>query len=423
LTLGSLFKSRDSTSQAVKVNCECVHLHEAIWGRTMITQFHIQNYKALRDVTLDLTPIHVLIGPNDSGKTSILEAIAAMCRSVDHILGEAFAGSWDGHQLVWRGSRDLAISLAASIVDGASHFDYRVSFTTPSAGRGMKIDAESVRFAVQDESVDFANKNHPNTAVYRTLFEGMTGPAKNQAAVSRVYDGLRGVQSYRWDGRFLALPVAPDMRRRFRMEPSGFGLALCLDDILGYDREKFSELENKFREIFPQIKSIKLIPEAAYKSPVDDPEQVPMLSKTDGKGLYFEFQSGGELVPAGQVSDGLLLVLAYLAVLHLPEPPRFLLLEEPENGVHPKRLQAIVKILRSVVSDNSRTQVLLTTHSPYVVDLLKPEEVTLCRKEDDGSVSVSRLSQSATVKQQLDVFTLGEIWTAEGDDSLAQPAM
>src|SRR5437016_3939893 len=102
--LSQPFMRCDSRHSKGKVNCECVHLHEAIWGRTMITQFRIQNYKALRDVTLDLTPIHVLIGPNDSGKTSILEAIAAMCRSVDHILGEAFAGSWDGHQLVWRGS-------------------------------------------------------------------------------------------------------------------------------------------------------------------------------------------------------------------------------------------------------------------------------------------------------------------------------
>ena len=61
----------------------------------MIKQFHIQNYKALRDVTLDLTPIHVLIGPNDTGKTSILDAITALGRSVDHNLYAAFLGPWE----------------------------------------------------------------------------------------------------------------------------------------------------------------------------------------------------------------------------------------------------------------------------------------------------------------------------------------
>ena len=62
----------------------------------MITQFRVQNYKALRDVTLDLTPIHVLIGPNDTGKTSILDAVAALCRSVDHDAENTFTGIWDG---------------------------------------------------------------------------------------------------------------------------------------------------------------------------------------------------------------------------------------------------------------------------------------------------------------------------------------
>lgn len=67
----------------------------------MIKQFSVKNYKALRDVKLDLTPIHVLIGPNDSGKTSILDALAALCRSTDHALPDAFMGSWSGAQLIW----------------------------------------------------------------------------------------------------------------------------------------------------------------------------------------------------------------------------------------------------------------------------------------------------------------------------------
>ena len=60
----------------------------------------------------------------------------------------------------------------------------------------------------------------------------------------------------------------------------------------------------------------------------------------------------------------------------------------------------------------------MTTHSPYVLDYFSPNEVTLCKQDSDGSVSVSQLSQSRIVNEQLDIFTLGEIWTAEGDDSI-----
>lgn len=119
----------------------------------------------------------------------------------------------------------------------------------------------------------------------------------------------------------------------------------------------------------------------------------------------------------------MLLVLAYLTVMHLPQPPRVVLVEEPEKGIHPKRLQDVLAILRELVSQQKQTQIILTTHSPYVVDLFEPEEVTLCQKQPDGSVAVRRLSESRAVREQLDVFTLGEIWTAEGDEALVEPAV
>ena len=83
-------------------------------------------------------------------------------------------------------------------------------------------------------------------------------------------------------------------------------------------------------------------------------------------------------------------------------------------------MQDVLTILRDLVSEQSHTQIILTTHSPYVVDLFHPEEVTLCQKHEDGSVNVRRLSESKVVREQLDMFTLGEIWTAEGDESLAE---
>jgi predicted ATPase len=97
-----------------------------------------------------------------------------------------------------------------------------------------------------------------------------------------------------------------------------------------------------------------------------------------------------------------------------------LLVEEPENGIHPERLQDVMSILRELVGEQSHTQLIMTTHSPYVVDMFKPEEVTLCRKQEDGSVAVRRLSESKTVSEQIDVFTLGEIWTGEGDEALSK---
>ncbi len=372
----------------------------------------------MRDVALELTPVHVLIGPNDSGKTSILEAVAALCRSADHELPQAFVGAWEGASLVWNRDAERLVTLAATVADTEGEFDYSLIVQFATMGRRGTVKREWFRTEPEAPKIDLIPPGRAVSAVHLSTHNPGVVPEDKRPFALRVFDALAGVHYYRWTPSHLALPVAPDSKRRFRMEASGFGLALCLDDILGFDRDRFIALEQRFKAIFPQIRSIKLIPEPAFRAPVDDPEQVLQLNRAEGKGIYFEFVEGGKLLSASQVSDGMLLVLAYLAVLYLPQPPRVLLVEEPENGIHPKRLQDVLSILRDLVTEQSQCQVILTTHSPYVVDLFQPEEVTLCQKTKDGSVAVRRLSESQAVREQLDIFTLGEIWTAEGDEGL-----
>ena len=79
----------------------------------MLTRLEFTNYKALKCVTLELTPFHVLIGANDTGKTSILEVITALSRSVDHQLAAAFIGRWSGLGLVHQGMPGLSVSISA----------------------------------------------------------------------------------------------------------------------------------------------------------------------------------------------------------------------------------------------------------------------------------------------------------------------
>ncbi len=386
----------------------------------MITRFRVRNYKALRDITLDLTPIHVLIGPNDSGKTSILEALATLCRSVDHPLPQAFVGSWQGADLVWKGDIEQLVGLEAEVGIGKKTCTYRFACRFLPQGRDVRIKDEALTFDPSSEPVTLRRGEANSTIIYSIILQNQRATDEERHAAQELYNALSGVHLYRWVPRLLSLPVAPHSQSRFRMEATGFGLALCLDDMLGYDRRRFDDLENRFKQIFPEVNSIMLMREPAFTGPVDDPEQIPMLQRADGKGLHFRYNGNGQELSASQVSDGMLLVLAYLTVLYLPQPPRVLLIEEPENGIHPRRLQDVLQILRELITEQGYTQIILTTHSPYVVDQFQPEEVSLCHKEEDGSVLVHRLSESQTVREQIDLFTLGEIWTAEGDEVLAK---
>ena len=379
----------------------------------MIHRLRIANFKALRDVSVDLSSFHALIGPNDSGKTSILQAVAALCRSVEEHLGSAFGGPWNGRDLVWR-SQDLPVTLAASLSDDVGAFDYELVCRFESKDRTVHTEREEIREGTQVHPLTTGSKS---TIVHQNHSSRSATP--DVLATRRVHDALAGVQFCRWNPRFLALPVGFQNRHQFWIDPSGFGLVSLLDDIDDSDRSIFDGIQSRFRELFPQIKSITFKKEPGF---VGNPQQdfdLPELNRAPGKGLYFRFASGEE-VRASQVSDGLLLVLAYLAIVNLPKPPRMLLVEEPENGIHWERLRDVLNILREIVPGRRRTQILMTTHSPYVIDHFAPEEVSICRLGIDGSVAVTRLSDNDIVRKRLDVFTLGEIWSAEGDQQLAE---
>jgi predicted ATPase len=386
----------------------------------MIRQIHIQNYKALRDVTLDLTPFHVLIGPNDSGKTSILQAIAGLCKLVEledqqHEWWKAFDGAWQGNELVWNRSPKGEVVFTAACENGTS-FEYKVACVFAPSGQQISQRHEVISgFGNRTDLARTRMQNVIQQWINRKNGQAFRG---NEPELAAYRSALGRARYCHFIPRHLALPVALESGLKFDIKPSGFGLALCIDDILGSDTQAFAALSARLREMFPQIKSIKLLREAGYAT---GPNFEDASSMSAGKRLYFEFENVTQPVPASQVSDGILLILAYLTVLHLPEPPRVLLIEEPETGIYPRLLRDVVKILRNLIASQSHTQVVMTTHSPDLLDAFAPDEVSLCKKEHDGSVSVHRLSNSKTVKEQLDIFSLGEIWTAETEDALIAP--
>src|SRR5258708_29496702 len=179
----------------------------------MIQKLRIENEKALRDVQLELTPVPVFIGPNDSGKTSILEAVAALCRSTDHPLKEAFSGSWSGLSLVSHGAVKPVITLASDGDARESHWHYRLDCLF----RDKEHDV-----VIQDEYAEIdSNPYHPNstnydaTALKRDLNTSNDVERELGKIKPLLRDQLSGVQFYRSIPRILSLPVAPDSLRQF----------------------------------------------------------------------------------------------------------------------------------------------------------------------------------------------------------------
>ena len=108
----------------------------------------------------------------------------------------------------------------------------------------------------------------------------------------------------------------------------------------------------------------------------------------DGR-LLLQFNDKGFKDPfyAQQMSDGTLKMFAYLILLEDPEPAPFLCIEEPENGLYHKLLEALAREFREHVTGKRRSQIFVTTHQPYFVDALEPEETWILEKQEDGQPS------------------------------------
>jgi predicted ATPase len=123
-----------------------------------------------------------------------------------------------------------------------------------------------------------------------------------------------------------------------------------------------------------------------------------------------------------RTSAGVRLLLVYVALAYHPGRPKVILVEEPETGFHPRRLGAVVDLLRAITRGEHggfASQVILTTHSPYLLDLvdIDQDQVLVFRRAVDGSRTVEP-ADANRLKIFLDEFKLGEVWYNQEEEGL-----
>ena len=220
----------------------------------------------------------------------------------------------------------------------------------------------------------------------------------------------------------MAIPAAIDPTRKFRMDRDGFGLATLLDDILGYDAEAFLALRRDFCTFFPEFQSVRIESVQALNRKFQETVQ-HHANQASGKGIIFEL-TNGRPIRAQQSSDGAILFLGLLALIHSPDPPKVLLIEEPEKGVYPKRLEEVIRLIRRLgeaPSGRVAPQIIMTTHSPYLLSSFHPDEVTLmARKSCSGPVLAHPLRDAPNIDERLGRgdFYLGELWYNLSEEEL-----
>jgi predicted ATPase len=139
--------------------------------------------------------------------------------------------------------------------------------------------------------------------------------------------------------------------------------------------------------------------------------------RTEDNRLLLRFDDGAFKDPffAQQMSDGTLKIFAYLLMLEDPDPPPFICIEEPENGLYHKLLEALAQEFRThATGGKSAPQIFVTTHQPYFVDALNPEEVWVLERGDDGFSTIRRAADDPLIQNLVqEGLPLGGLWYSD----------
>lgn len=376
-------------------------------GRPVIELLRVQNYRVLRDVTFDkLTPLTVLLGPNGSGKSTVFDVFA--------FLNEAFTTNlrraWDRrnrmHEIRSRGSSGpIVIELKYREGRQGKKVTYRLSIDEEggspvvveellqwtiaprqgrpkdilnfSRGAGSVYDDESG--AKSDERLD-----SPDLLAVSTL--GQLSRHPRVAALRRFITG--------WYLSYVSADSArslPESGPQERLSQTGDNLPNVIQYLQEQHPERLARIFDRLRDRIPNLERL-------------EPEPL-----ADGRLLLrLKDQSFDEPILGRYTSDGTLKLLAYLTVLHDPEPPAIVGIEEPENQLHPRLLPVLADEARDAAA---RSQMLVTTHSPFFADALRPKELWMLYREDDGFTRVRRASDVPQLTAMVETGgQLGSLW-------------
>lgn len=334
----------------------------------MIETICLRNYRGHTDTTIRCARFTVLVGENACGKTSVLRAVQWVSDGFKRVL--------EGDSLR-RGATELSIQLIGS--DGPTQWKIDAVYQPSKAPE--ELEQKSATMLNGDGST--GRRPH---ALLLTLNPG------DLAATS-------------------ATSAWP------RLAPSGAGLATVLANLKLIETARFDRIVEQLCAVVPIVKGLGFA-------------RTEVANRTHDI-LLFDFVDAAR-VPASQVSEGTLLTLGVLTALEtldrgendeargvVRSPVAVLLIDDVDRALHPRAQRAFVAVLRRMLDANPDLQIIATSHSPYLVDAMKPEEVVVLGRNPNGAVVAKRLDEFPDGRL-VDMLSTGELWMSEGDDWVSQ---
>lgn len=399
----------------------------------LIEGFRVQNFRVLHDITIGklwnqrstppLTPLVAVIGKNCSGKSTLFDAFGFIADCLAYDVETACDLKQRGGFLRLRsmaiqepirfevyyreapGERPITYELVIGIDQNGRPIveEERLRQRRKGQGRGWPFSFLDLRHNIGDawtgeeslEGEDSA-KVHVELTDPRQLGIATLGTLKEHPRISRFRNFLRNwYLSYFTPDAARSLPMAGPQKH---LNMHGDNLGNVVQYLEREHKTRFRAILERIANKIPGIKNID-------------------THRTEDNRLLLRFNDDAFKDPffAQQMSDGTLKIFAYLLMLEDPDPPPFICIEEPENGLYHKLLEALAQEFRThATGGKSAPQIFVTTHQPYFVDALNPEEVWVLERGDDGFSTIRRAADDPLIQNLVqEGLPLGGLWYSD----------
>jgi predicted ATPase len=369
----------------------------------------INEFKAYAHVDVPLEPLTLILGPNGSGKTSVLQAFELVTGLVHSTVKDVLARrEWDYSDL-------------AHLKSKGKQFGFELSFSPSPLAWNIKLGHKRGP-GIASESVRLGDKPLL-TRSWRQMSRLDDSTGENESIAQTLTQSWLSAVTEEDGDRFPDLLEVANWARRVvgyvELQPAALrGASRRTSDGVGRDGGSLAGFLAFLRDRHPdQFQMVLDDVRAAY------PRLVGVEVRTARAGwnrIEVTERWGKRTLPfnSRQVSDGLLRLLAVAAMAHSPDQPSLVMIDEVENGLHPHLLGALVGLLQKLA--DSGTQVIATTHSPVALNYVRDasQVIIASRSEDTGEAQLTPLSRSVAYRRVASAMDPGEAWYNLGEERL-----
>lgn len=363
----------------------------------LISRVRISGFRSLRDVTIRLTPTTLLIGPNGAGKSNLLSALRMLPLIPTASLSRFVSEQGGASALLHYGpsvTKELEIELDFSAQNETAGYFAKLAY---SAGDTLRFATERVSRLPLDSLTATEKLLNSTGQAESVLPEEARQP---EAIIEKsVVSLLSGMSSFHFHDTSLTSPLRQNSRSEDdrHLRSDGSNLAAFLFRLRRSEHQPAQAAWNLIHGLVRRVAPFIKVLEPGFVDP--DSERSPIrLYWVDERDHRFDVHD---------LSDGTLRAIALFTALGQPSSslPKFITIDEPELGLHPAALALLISLVRSV---STRSQILLSTQSPALLDEFRPEDVLVVERHQ-GESSFRQLSSEA-LADWLEEYTLSELY-------------